>query len=143
VIRKAAWGVPERKLNGPKLETEDHPQYELSQNSFFSLLSSLTLHKHFFVTDVTHYWVLGLPKLLIQRLCHSPIQYVVMGSISWQTLTHNSVTVFFVLRWKYFYHISCDWELNPQQVALQHSKVSGALPNCAPMVELSLHKLKN
>ena len=76
MIRKAAWGVPERKLNGPKLETEDHPQYELSQNSFFSLLSSLTLHKlknlklalkkHqlIFSTDVVrirflHFWLFG------------------------------------------------------------------------------------
>ena len=40
----------------------------------------------FFVTDVTHYWVLGLPQLLIRRPCHSSIQYVVMGRISWQTL---------------------------------------------------------
>ena len=40
----------------------------------------------FFVIDITHYWVLGLPQILLWRLCHSPIQYIVMSKISWQTL---------------------------------------------------------
>ena len=52
----------------------------------WSCLGVLTNYVDFFLTDVTHYWVLGLPQLLIPRLCHSPIQYVVMGRISWQTL---------------------------------------------------------
>ena len=48
-----------------------------------------------FLTDATHSWALVGPSFICQRLCQSPIQYVVMTSrISWQTLlTHNSVTV--------------------------------------------------
>ena len=52
-----------------------------------------------FVTDVTHSWASVGPSVICWRLGQSPIQYVVMTSrISWQTLiTHNSVTVVFVL----------------------------------------------
>ena len=57
-------------------------------------------------------------------------------SIQYVVITHNSVTVFFVLRLKYFFHIGRDWESNPQQGALQHSKSSGALPNWTTRAEL-------
>ena len=144
MIRRAVWCIPERKPNGPNFgNPRPTPNMNFLKIAFFHFFPLSLFINFFFVTDVTHYWVLGLPKLLVQRLCHSPTQYVIMGSISWQTLTDNFFTMFFVLRWKYFFHISRDWELNPQQGALQHSKMSGALPNCVTMVELSLHKLKN
>ena len=69
----------------------------------------------FFLTDVTHSWASAGPNCLIWRLCHSPIQYVVMTRIrfSWQTiLINNSVTVCFCALLKYVFHIDCAWETN-------------------------------
>ena len=88
----------------------------------------------FFVTDVTHYWVLRLPQLLVRRLCHSPIQCVVMNRISRQILW--TITLFFVLHRKYFFHIGSNRESNPRPGTLQHSEFSCPLPNCVARAEL-------
>ena len=44
--------------------------------------------------------------------------------------------MFFVLHRKYFFHIGRDQESNSRQGTLQHSKLLGALPNCATRAEL-------
>ena len=52
--------------------------------------------KQIFLRDVTHSWALVGPKCIIWRLCHPPIQCVVMTRtiVSWQTLLiNNFVTV--------------------------------------------------
>ena len=44
------------------------------------------------------------------------------------SIIHESITVFFVLQQKYFFHLGHDQESNPQQGALQHSKLSALFP---------------
>ena len=47
-------------------------------------------NQRFFLTDVTHYWVLGLPQCFFfnseAQLCQSPISMLLWNRISWQTL---------------------------------------------------------
>ena len=80
----------------PALFCFDRPEtqkkkLDVNQNSLMFLCYKVFLIKSwgslFFLTDVTHYWVLGLPQLFFNsEALPFTYQYVVMHRISWQTL---------------------------------------------------------
>jgi hypothetical protein len=70
---------------------------------------------NFFLTDFTH--SLASLNFMIRRLCHSPIQYVVMT---------NSINPFvFCALGKYVSHICHNWETNADSAHYSRGAIGG------------------